>query len=668
MSYFVPLSTAATEAASWSKKEWLETDGLGGYAMGCGDGIPRRRYHTLLTVAMSPPVRRTVMVNGVEVFLTVTFEAGNVAKYPLSSFQFPGPVFHPNGKSFLSSFTETPWPQWHFYLSDHLSIYSEMFMTKGAPITVMRWWPEIKKDSPTIASLSLQIRPFFSCRNHHGLHHKNDQLSFQAQNTPRGVLWKPYLSMPEIAVLTTAEYVHDHLWFERVSYEFDEARGFEAKEDLASPGYVKSELLPQGISLAFTVPQLIPDNFILDGDATSICQQLRKQELERRNTFTDKWERAADAYIVSRGERKSIIAGYPWFSDWGRDTFIAIRGLCISCHRWRDTTDILLEWQQAISAGMIPNLFPEESDGRPLYNSIDGSLWFVIAAYEFISSAPKAARSEDEYKIICQSIKEIIDGYSKGTRFNIRLDSDGLLQGGITGTQLTWMDAKVGALVVTPRIGKTVEVQALWLNALYILETLGDSSYQEIRIKGEKSFAEKFWNNAQQELYDVIDVDYQIGVNDPTSRPNQIFAIGGLPFQILKGEQASRVVAKIEQNLLTPHGLRTLDPSDSRFTPIYSGGPFERDRAYHQGTVWPWLLGAFIEAWLRVREDSELVKREAINRFIIPLQESIMVQYGGHIAEIADATSPFLPRGSPCQAWSLAELIRLRVRLGLSKR
>lgn len=655
------LNTLSTSADY--KKEWLESDGLGGYAMGCGDGIPRRRYHTILTVAMNPPIRRTLMVNAVEVLLKVNYHPGDSVVYPLTSFQFPQKVLHPDGLQYLTKFTHNLWPQWEHTLPGGIIVRSELFIRKGSPLAMLKWWPDLSlAQDRRIVSMVLQVRPFFSCRNHHSLHHKNDQLSFQEQRTPRGVLWKPYLSMPEVAALTNAEYVNDPVWFERVVYEFDEQRGFEAKEDIASPGYFWKTFDDAGLSVAFTVPQLIPEELVMVGDPTSLFESIRAEEKSRRELFTDKWSKAADAYVVRRSLRKSIVAGYPWFSDWGRDTFISLRGLCLATDRLDDALDILLEWRNALSAGMIPNLFPEDSEGRPLYNSIDASLWYAVAAYEFLNLAKDSALVVDEEKraAIVSGIVEIVEGYSRGTRFGIRCDTDGLIQGGITGTQLTWMDAKVGALVVTPRMGKAVEIQALWINTLLILESLGNITFEKLRKTSEESFANLFWNDEGQQLFDVIDVDFRPGARDATSRPNQLFAVGGLPFQVVCKERAQAIVKVAEEYLLTSNGIRTLSPVDARYRPFYAGGPVDRDKAYHQGTVWPWLLGAFIEAWVRVQPEVNSAKLEALRRFVKPLEESSMVQHGGHIAEIADGAFPNTPRGCPFQAWSLAELIRIK--------
>jgi glycogen debranching enzyme len=330
---------------------------------------------------------------------------------------------------------------------------------------------------------------------------------------------------------------------------------------------------------------------------------------------------------------------------------------------------------------MLPNRFPDQG-GQPEFNAVDASLWFVVAVHEYLqlcSSRRKEAQTSsritpttrtetsqslltsaatsDEEEFVA-AVEAILTGYSQGTRFGIRADADGLLACGVPGVQLTWMDAKVGDWVVTPRIGKPVEVQALWLNALSFGATLAPR-YRPPLDQGMASFRARFWNESRGCLYDVVDVDHQPGRVDPSVRPNQILAVGGLPLPLLEGERARRVVEAVEATLLTPLGLRSLAPGEPGYRPRYEGGVRERDGAYHQGTVWPWLLGPFVEAWLRVRGGAPEAKREARARFLAPLLRHLYEAGLGHISEIADAEDPFTPRGCPFQAWSVGEALRL---------
>jgi predicted glycogen debranching enzyme len=307
---------------------------------------------------------------------------------------------------------------------------------------------------------------------------------------------------------------------------------------------------------------------------------------------------------------------------------------------------------------MLPNRFPDSGE-QTEYNSVDASLWFIIAAHEFLQAANSSGIiSAKEKRALQNAVEQILEGYSRGTRFGIRMDDDGLLACGVAGVQLTWMDAKVGDWVVTPRIGKPVEIQALWLNALKIAGAFSHGWTQHFQ-QGLKSFREKFWNDAGGFLYDVVDVDHQTGKNDATFRPNQIFAVGGLPFQLLESWQADRIVAAVQERLLTPLGLRSLAPGEPDYKPHYEGGVWQRDGAYHQGTVWPWLIGPFVEAWVRVRANSAKVKSEAREKFLAPLQAHLDEAGLGHVSEVADAEMPHTPRGCPFQAWSVGELLRL---------
>ena len=386
---------------------------------------------------------------------------------------------------------------------------------------------------------------------------------------------------------------------------------------------------------------------------------VRTMERHRRSSFASPRERAADAYLVRRGEGKTIIAGYPWFGDWGRDTFIAIRGLCIATGRLEDARDILVQWAGVVSEGMLPNRFPDQGDA-PEFNSVDASLWYIIAVGDYL----RAVEKQPKLTLDCHTeklraaVEAILTGYHDGTRFRIHADTDGLLAAGEPGYQLTWMDARVDGREITPRIGKPVEIQALWLNALAIGAQFSPR-WQSVFEMGRTSFEARFWNGDGDYLYDVVDCDHQPGTTDRAFRPNQIFAVGGLPLQLLSAERARQVVDAVEARLLTPLGLRSLAPNEPGYVGHYGGGVAQRDGSYHQGTVWPWLIGAFVDAWLRVRGNSAEAKAEARARFLPPLFEHLEHAGLGHISEIADGDPPHAPAGCPFQAWSLGELLRL---------
>jgi predicted glycogen debranching enzyme len=488
------------------------------------------------------------------------------------------------------------------------------------------------------------VRPLLSGRDYHALHHENPVFAFDALVTGARVLWRPYPGVPAISAISDGSYRHDPLWYRNFQYDAERARGLDFTEDLTSPGVFTWTLNGADATLILAAGEASPE---LDASA------LIDAEARRRHGFEAPHARAADAYVVRRGAGRTIVAGYPWFTDWGRDTFIGLRGFMTLPGGLDLAREVLLAWAGAVSEGMVPNRFPDAGEA-PEYNAVDASLWYVVAAHELLEAAKAGGIALDDAAVeaLQGAISRIVAGYRAGTRFGIRMDGDGLLAAGVPGVQLTWMDAKVGDRVITPRVGKPVEVQALWLNAL---EIAGD----EVGFaRGLAAFRERFWNEARGCLYDVVDVDHVPGRTDPALRPNQILAVGGLPHQVLAEPYASKVVEAVERQLLTPFGLRSLAPGEPGYAPHYGGGVGERDSAYHQGTVWPWLIGPFVEAWLRTRDASAAAKREADQRLLAPLRAHLGVAGVGHVSEIADAEPPHTPRGCPFQAWSLGELLR----------
>lgn len=639
--------------------EWIETDGLGGFASGTTTGVRTRRYHALLLAATTPPTGRMVLVNGLEVW--VTSEGGT---YALSTQAYTPDVRHPNGFSRIRSFRRSPWPQWDFACEDGTHVTQQVFTVHGAPITVLSW-----RLSAARPGVTLCVRPLLSGRDYHALHHENPDFRFDAEVTGERVRWHPYSGLPAVSALANGEFVAGPDWYRNFQYDVERDRGLECVEDLASPGLFRFDLSQREAFLVLAAESDGGDGdrrAILEPSASesvdAIAARLCDRERERRR-FASAWHRAADAYVVRRGQGKTVVAGYPWFTDWGRDTFISIRGLCLAGDRRDDARDILLEWSGAVSEGMLPNRFPDRGE-TPEFNSVDASLWYVVAVRELLAAAAEGdvVLAPADRARIGAAVEAILEGYAAGTRFGIRAEPDGLLAAGAAGVQLTWMDAKVGDWVVTPRIGKPVEIQALWLNALAVGAELGSASagrWRELLQRGRASFGERFWNERGGCLYDVVDVDHVAGRTDGSFRPNQIFAVGGLPTPILDDDRARQVVDAVEARLWTPLGLRSLAPGEPGYVGHYEGGVRERDGAYHQGTVWPWLLGAFVEAWVRVRGNGAAAKREARNKFLTPLLRHLEEAGLGHVSEIADAERPYTPRGCPFQAWSVGEALRL---------
>jgi predicted glycogen debranching enzyme len=633
--------------------EWLEVDGLGGFASSTTSGIRTRRYHALLLTATIPPSGRMVLVNGFDAWMEVEGK-----RFWLSSQRYAPDVVNPN--QCLESFQFQPWPLWRFRFTDEVWLDHEIFVPRGQSTVALSW----RLSGRINQIFSLSVVPFLSGRDFHATHRENSVFRFAPSLTADSVRWQPYPGIPTIVGRSRADYHHRPTWYRNFLYTQERERGLDFTEDLAAPGTFVWRLHSQNREAVLT--------FSAEGFAEASSSnfeewvtELRLTERERRAQTPDPVERAADSYFVRRGDGKSIIAGYPWFADWGRDTFIAIRGLGIATNRLESVRDILLEWANTVSQGMLPNRFPDQGSA-PEYNSVDASLWFIIAIGDFLDAASGHSGLVDEpsEKRLRNAIEAILLGYHTGTRFNIRVDRDGLIAAGVPGLQLTWMDARVDGKVITPRIGKPVEVQALWINALAIAKDFSPK-WQPLFEKAFLAFENRFWNEAKQQLFDVVDVDHRPGAVDSLTRPNQIFAVGGLPLPLLSDRHSRLVVDAVEAQLWTPAGLRSLAPNESSFVPRYEGNASARDSAYHQGTAWPWLAGPFIEAWIRVRGNTPEAKQEARQRFFEPLRPLLSAAGLNHLPEITDAIEPYTPRGCPFQAWSLGEFLRLdRVILG----
>jgi predicted glycogen debranching enzyme len=636
-------------AAGLSRK-WLEADGLGGFASGTAAGPRTRRYHALLLTATMPPNGRMVLVNGVDAWIEPN-------QFLTRQCYVPDAL---TSGAAVEEFSHEPWPRWVYRLSDDTLIEHELFVPHGARAVVLRW----RLLSPAEGPVPLRVRPLLSGRDFHSLHHENAAFRFDSIIERGAVRWQPYPGVPPVVALANGQWQQEPAWYRGFVYLEERARGLDFIEDLAAPGIFEWDLSRDTATLILTAdPATLPD-----GDGAAVATRWRAEELRRRRAFTTPLSRAGDAYLVRRGSGRTIIAGYPWFGDWGRDTFIALRGLCLATGRLAEAREILLEWADQVSGGMLPNRFVEKGDA-PEFNSVDAALWYVVAVHEFLTRSTSTSRRgagtlrRKDCARLQAACRAIMAGYAGGTRHGIHLDQDGLLAAGEPGVQLTWMDAKVGEWVVTPRIGKPVEIQALWLNALRIVSAWDPRGWREIYFRGLAAFDEKFWNPEWGWLNDVVDVDHLPGQYDASLRPNQIFAVGGLPFPVLGPERARRVVEVVETNLLTPLGLRSLAPADPRYAGRYEGGVRERDGSYHQGTVWPWLLGPFVEAWLRVRGSTLDARREARARFLEPLMQHVAEGGLGHVSEIADAEPPHTPRGCPFQAWSVGEALRLQLQI-----
>lgn len=641
------------------QQEWLETDGMGGFASGTVSLIRTRRYHGLLLVAARPPSDRMVLVSGIEAW--VETEDG---RHWISSQRYEDGAIYPDGVDRIRAFRVDPWPSWTFDIPNRGSLQFELFLPYRTASCVMIW-----RAQNWASGGMLFVRPLLAGRFFHQLARDVEcPPSFRSDLTRGSVEWFGAEGVPPVQAHANGIYMHDPAEYRSFRYERERERGLDFEEDLCSPGIFEFDLTKPraGLSFAAEAPGYRPIEPKAGVPLVEELKRIRADEQARRASLGDSLERRADAYLVQGRRGRTVIAGYPWFGDWGRDTFIALRGLCIATGRLGPAAEVLSSWADAVSEGMLPNRFPDRGE-EPEYNSVDASLWYVVAAAELLDAIAAADRPPPGLRSkLRDAAFAIVEGFVKGTRHGIGVDDDGLVAAGEPGVQLTWMDAKVGDHVITPRIGKPVEIQALWFNVLRFI-VRSDSSYDALLQRGLESFEQRFFDQERGYLADVVDEDHVAGRVNRQLRPNQLFAIGGLPFQTLQGIRATQVVSVVEQRLWTPMGPRSLDPDDPAYVATYDGGPVERDSAYHQGTVWPWLIGPFIEAWVRTHGNDREAKRSARAKFLEPLLGHRAEAGLGHVSEIADGDAPHSPKGAPFQGWSVGEVLRMKQWLGGSE-
>ncbi len=629
------------------KREWLETNGLGGFASSTITGLNTRRYHGLLVAATKPPVGRAVLLSKVEETLTLDGRA-----YDLSANQYPGAI-HPQGHTLLKQFRLDPFPVF-VYEVEGVEIEKSVFMIEGENSVAI----EYRAKSIEGKQISMEVRPLIAFRDYHATMHENSSIRSHVHIESNIASVSPYDNMPALHFAhTQGEIEPSGHWYRDFEYEVERERGLDFTEDLFNPFVLKFDLNREAAIIASTERRDI--NRIDEYRSAEIA---RRSATEKSSPVDDDIVRslvaAADQYIVARGEGKTVIAGYHWFSDWGRDTMIALPGLTLVTNRADVTRQILLEFARWLDRGMLPNRFPDEGE-TPEYNTVDATLWFFEAIRALIAYTGDYQFVRDN---LYDALKDVIDWHERGTRYSIRVDADGLLLSGEEGVQLTWMDAKVGDWVVTPRRGKAVEIQSLWYNALRVMENLarhfGDGSnekrFGEMARRAKRSFNQSFWNEEAGCLYDTVDGD----ARDAAIRPNQIFAVS-LCHSMLTAEKSRRVVEAVERHLLTPVGLRSLAPGDAQYRGCYEGGVWERDSVYHQGTVWAWLMGPFITAYIRVNKSKQARARavEWLRAFRDHLSDACL----GQVSEIFDGDAPHTPRGCMAQAWSVAEILRAAV-------
>ncbi len=630
--------------------EWLETNGRGGFASGTVAGANTRRYHALLLTARKPPSERFVLVNHLEEWLDIDGQA-----IPLSTNLYPGAV-HPTGYKHSIEFSTEPWPTWIFDCNG-ITLQREILMIHGRDIVMVRWKLLGRKPSRAV----LQVRPKLTGRDYHSTHHENGGLSTEAQVGSNMVLWHPYSDLPPVRAFHAGRYCHEPNWYRRIQLPVEQQRGLDAEEDWWSPGEFTFELDPGSTkTLALTSETVDRLDVVALAKREKFRRDRARQAVPTDDSLVGELWCAAEVYLSERGTQQTVIAGYPWFTDWGRDTFISLPGLCLVTGRLDVAWQVIASFAVHVSEGMVPNRFPDAGE-QPEYNTIDASLWFIHAIDRYLAASRDEARVRET---AWPAVKQILDGYRLGTRYGIRMDEDGLITGGIPGAQLTWMDAKVGEWVVTPRHGKPVEIQALWVRALEVGETLarrfGEADYADQcrndRNNAVASFRKRFWYEQGGYLYDVIDGPEG---NDPSLRPNQLYAIS-LVDQLVPRDRAQQILHLVEDQLLTSVGLRTLSPCDSRYRARYEGGVLERDGAYHQGTVWPFLLGPFVTAWIKVHGKKNAALKQA-RSFLDGIGAHLKEACVGQVSEVFDAEAPHRPRGCYAQAWSVAEPLRVLI-------
>ena len=635
-------------------REWLETNGLGGFASSTIVGLNTRRYHGLLVAALKPPVERFVLLSKLEETLIIDGQA-----FELSANRYPG-VVHPQGFRYLKQFRLDPFPVFTYEI-EGIEIEKSVFMLHGENTTVVQYHLKKNNHPERPNGLSLEIRPLIAFRDYHSTTHENGAINSSVEEHPGQVSITPYQGLPALCLSHNSAGVRKSgEWYRNFEYQAEQERGLDFREDLFNPLILAFDLKlrRQAVVIASTEPH----------DAERAMDYQQAEITRRRNVvalthvddpFAQDLALAADQYIVSRGDQKTVIAGYHWFSDWGRDTMIALPGLTLPTGRHDVAKSILRTFARHVDQGMLPNRFPDVGE-TPEYNTVDATLWFFEAARAYLAySGGLDFIREELYPVFA----DIINWHVRGTRYGIKVDASGLLSSGEQGVQLTWMDAKVGDWVVTPRRGKPVEIQALWYNALCIMESLaegfgddaGAKRYRNMATVASWSFNRLFWNEKTGCLYDVTNG----APPDPSIRPNQIFAVS-LPYSMLSPERSKRVVEKVQEHLLTPCGLRSLSASDPQYRGHYTGGPWERDGAYHMGTVWPWLMGPFITAYLKVNQYSEAARNQAA-AWLEPLKNHLQEAGLGHISEICEGDAPHRPCGCIAQAWSVAEVLRAYV-------
>jgi predicted glycogen debranching enzyme len=651
------------DLAAASRREWLVANGLGSYASGTVGGVNTRRYHGLLVAALQPPAGRTVTVAELDEWAVL-----DGTRYPLSTHEWADGTIAPTGYRQLQSFALNGLlPVWTYAVAD-LLLEKRIWMEQGRHATYASY-RVVRGNRPVV----LDVTPFCTYRGFHSLTRGGWRPSIEVAARAAAIgAWQGahrYTLAADAGEFIPAD--GGALWYWNFRRRVETERGLDDYEDLFAPGTFRATLWPgRTWTLMITVDEPAPNGPIvgehrrkplvaLAGERVRQAALLKRAGVESQPRFIQQLTLAADQFVVERRPcegvpGRTVIAGYHWFGDWGRDTMISLPGLMLATGRAADAADVLRTVARYLSEGLLPNRFPDAGE-QPEYNTADATLWFFLAVRAYHLAAGDAALVDE----LLPALRDVIAWHMRGTRHGIKVDvADGLLHCGEPGVQLTWMDAKVGDWVVTPRTGKPVEINALWHTALRIVaevcaerDPAAAAAYTALADRAAAGFRARFWRPELGYLADVVDTPE--GADDLSLRPNQIFAVS-LPFPLLNDEQTRSVVDAVGKALLTSYGLRSLAPSDPRYQGHYGGGVAQRDGAYHQGAVWAWLLGPYAEAYYSVYRDAE-----AARALLRPLADHVQDAGLGSVSEIFDGDPPHTPRGCIAQAWSVAEVLRV---------
>lgn len=669
------------------KTEWLVTNGLGGYASSTVLGINTRKYHGLLVAAFNPPVDRRVLLAKLDEAIHVDNRA-----YFLGANELRSGGFQPEGHRYLVDFSLAPFPTLTYKVDEEIQLRKTMFMPHEKNVTITMY--EVLNSSKDAAVVS--VSPLVNSRHFHSVTEKRAATSQAFSQKPSNqsvTVQSPSETSPSTLTLVSTDGRYDAgqgQWVETF-FRVDASRGESSLDNSYKPGVFRFVVAPnEGKRFSIVAVGGKSEDETLSilstiyKDSRSI-DALFNAELKRRNELLKTFQKryggvqvedwlkwlilATDSFIVNREstKTKSVIAGYHWFEDWGRDSLISLPGLTLVTGRFEDARQILLTFKRYCSQGVIPNRFPDSAEDKPVYNTVDATLWYFDAVLQYLKYTNDFGFVREE---LWDKLESIIENHVNGTVFNIKVDEDGLVS---HGPQLTWMDAAPSGKPVTPREGRAVEIQALWYNALKTMQLLATQlgktekarEYLSMAEKTRRGFVEKFWNPEKNCLVDVVMGD---GQRDPSLRPNQIIAFS-LDFSMLNNAKAEQIVETVQKRLWSVYGLKTLSADDPRYRGRYQGDWTRRDTAYHNGTVWPWLLGPFVRAFLKLKNYDIEWRSFAFKNFLQPLfQEGIFRAGLGTVSEIFDGDPPHEPNGCVAQAWSVAESLRVYLEDVLLKR